>query len=92
VPQIAQFISPLDRLRSLGSGGLLPGGTAPPPVFSKSNNVNEVTRVPTRINIQLSLIPVVTRNAISNKFSLQKYASGDLLRGSINPGTGGGIW
>lgn len=92
VPQIAQYISPLDRLRSLGGGGLLPGGTAPPPVFNRSNNVNEVTRVPTKINIQLGLIPVVTRNAISNKFSLQKYASGDLLRGSVNPGTGGGIW
>lgn len=92
MPQIAQFISPLDRLRTLSSK-IRPGGTAPPPTFINSKNINEVTRVPAKITIQLSCLPVVTRNAISNSFSLKKYASGELMRGSVNFGrTGGGVW
>ena len=92
MPQIAQFISPLDRLRTLSSK-IRPGGTAPPPTFINSKNINEVTRVPAKITIQLSCLPVVTRNAISNSFSLKRYASGELMRGSVNFGkTGGGVW
>jgi hypothetical protein len=48
--------------------------------------------VPSKLTIQLNCVPVVTRNAISNKFSLKEYATGRLMRGSVNPGTGGGIW
>jgi hypothetical protein len=92
MPQIAQFISPLDRLRTLGSK-IRVGGTAPPPTFINSQNINEVTRVPSKINIQLTCLPIVTRNAVSNTFSLRKYASGELMRGSVNFGrTGGGMW
>lgn len=79
------------RLRSISSQ-LQPGGLPPPPVFGSTQNINEATRVPTKITIQLSCLPVVTRNAISNKFSLKEYATGRLMRGSVNPGTGGGIW
>lgn len=92
MPQIAQFISPLDRLRTLGSK-IQVGGTAPPPTFINSQNINEVTRVPSKLNIQLTCLPIVTRNAVSNTFSLRKYASGELMRGSVNFGrTGGGMW
>jgi hypothetical protein len=51
-----------------------------------------LTRVPTKMSISLTFQPIVTRNAISNEFSLKDYASGKLLRGSQNPKTGGGIW
>lgn len=92
MPQIASFFSPLDRLRTLASK-IGPGGKAPPPTFINSQNINEVTRVPAKITIQLTCLPIVTRNAMSNSFSLQKYASGELMRGSVNFGkTGGGIW
>ncbi len=51
-----------------------------------------VTRVPTKISISLTFNPMITRYAASNKFSLEAYAKGDLLRGSTNPGNGGGMW
>ena len=91
MPQITKWLSPLDRLRTLTSK-IQPGGLPPPPAFQKSQNINEITRVPTKISIQLSAIPVVTRNAISNQFSLKKYATGELMKGSTNPKAGGGIW
>ena len=92
MPQIAQFISPLDRLRTLSSK-IRPGGTAPPPTFINSQNINEVTRIPAKLTIQLTCLPIISRKAMSNAFSLQKYASGELMRGSVNFNkTGGGIW
>jgi hypothetical protein len=91
-PTAARSFSPLDRLRSLVSSGISKGGLPPPPIFQNSQNIKEGTRVPTKINIQLSCLPIATRNAVSNKFSLRDYASGKLLRGSVNPGTGGGMW
>ena len=92
MPQIATFFSPLDRLRTLASN-IVPGGKAPPPTFINSQNINEVTRIPAKITIQLTCLPIITRNAMSNSFSLQKYASGELMRGSVNFNkTGGGIW
>jgi hypothetical protein len=91
-PTAARSFSPLSRLRSLVSSGIGPGGTAPAPNFQNSQNINESTRVPTKINIQLTCLPIATRNAVSNKFSLKDYANGSLLRGSVNPGTGGGFW
>jgi len=48
------------------------------------------TYVPTKMQIQLSAVPIVSRNDISRAFSLRKYATGDLLRGSKR--NGGGIW
>lgn len=50
------------------------------------------TRIPTKLTINLTALPVITRNTISNKFSLQEYATGKLLRGNVEKGNGGGIW
>ena len=74
--------------------GIAPGGNPPPPTFAQvARNINEVTRVPSKIQIQLTCLPVVTRNAISNHFSLEAYARGALMKGSSNPRSfGGGIW
>jgi hypothetical protein len=92
MPQIASFFSPLDRLRTLSSN-LGKGGTAPPPTFVTSKNINEVTRIPSKISIQLSCIPIVSRNTMSNQFSLKQYANGSLLKGTANfSRTGGGLW
>jgi hypothetical protein len=81
----------IERLRSslISKGGKKPVSTSGklPPSLSQS-----LTRVPTKISISLTFQPIVTRNAVSNEFSLQDYASGKLLRGSQNKNTGGGIW
>lgn len=80
-------------IQRLTGSGLRPGGKSKQPVFvNKPLGTDTVTRVPTKISIQLTFLPIVTRNAITNHFSLQKYATGALLRGSVNRGTGGGIW
>lgn len=69
------------------------GGEPQPPDFIQpgSYQVQEPTYVPTRIQIAITALPVVSRNDISNNFSLQQYGSGKLLRGSRKPGLGG-IW
>jgi len=90
----------LDRL--LGSG-LNPGGTSKPSVFVNAPTGNNlVTRVPTKISIALTFLPIVTRKAMTGGidrngstaygFSLKDYANGSLLRGSQHPKNGGGLW
>ena len=66
------------------------GATKAAPNFSKATNT-QPTYVPTKIQLSVSCYPIVTRNDISNNFSLAKYATGALLQGRKNPG-GGGIW
>jgi hypothetical protein len=68
-------------------------GLAPKtPNFSTQNSMinSEATYVPTKLQLQITCIPIVTRNDISNKFSLKEYATGALFRGSKR--SGGGIW
>ena len=50
----------------------------------------EPTYVPTKMTIQITAVPIISRNDISNRFSLADYASGKLLRGKTN--SSGGIW
>jgi hypothetical protein len=77
------------RMQS-GTNHLNAGATESAPNFSKATNT-QPTYVPTKISISLVAYPIVTRNAISNTFSLKDYATGKLLQGSKNP-SGGGIW
>jgi hypothetical protein len=85
----ANFLSGAARLLGIGVG---PGGTPRPPSYpSTPASINaETTWVPTRIELQINCAPVMSRNMVSNKFSLRDYASGNLLRGSKN--LGGGMW
>lgn len=75
----------------LSTNGLTLGAENPRPRFA-SNFTGEVTYVPTKIQMMISCLPIVTRNDISNKFSLKEYATGALLQGSKRSGGGGGIW
>jgi hypothetical protein len=71
------------------AAGLQTGGLAAPPVFQNTpSGTIDPTYVPTKMSIQISAIPIVTRNDISNNFSLKKYATGEL----IHRPSGGGIW
>jgi hypothetical protein len=42
--------------------------------------LNTPTYVPSKINIQLTLLPVQTRQQVSTQFTLKDFASGDLLK------------
>ena len=87
----------LERIGNIGSfirlgGRILPGGNPVPPVFSPPTpGSGEGTYVPTKITMTITANPVVSRNEISNEFSLRDYASGKLLTGSQRP-NGGGMW
>lgn len=67
------------------------GGNPPPPAWRNApTGAVEPTYVPTKISLSISAVPVVSRNDISNRFSLNEYGAGNLLRGSRN--NGAGIW
>ena len=77
------------------AGGLNTGAVASPPNFTPntgaaSGGASDPTYVPTKMQITIGAVPIVTRADISNTFSLEKYATGELLRGSQRKG--GGIW
>lgn len=78
-------------MQNQSSTKVLPGGIVAPPQFSRPSvaTVNEPTYVPTRIKLNFTALPVVSREDISNRFSLRDYATGALLQGKD---TGGGIW
>jgi hypothetical protein len=71
-------------------GGLQPGGGTAPAQFNTPPGSRDVTYVPTKMSISIQAVPIVTRNDISNKFSLKEYGTGKLLRGTQRQG--GGIW
>lgn len=68
------------------------GGSTPPTDFSQGTGSTVPTWVPTKINIQFSAYPVVSRNDVSNQFSLKAYADGTLLRGSTRKTNKAGMW
>ena len=70
-------------------GQLSPGGSKPPAAFKVTDSTG-ITYVPTKMTITLSCIPILSRNTISNKFSLEQYAKGTLTRGNKNDFPG--IW
>jgi hypothetical protein len=72
-------------------GILNTGATEAPAKFPDKATNTKATYVPTKMSISITAFPIVSRNNISNTFSLKKYATGELLQGSINP-RGGGIW
>lgn len=82
-----------DSVSRLQGTGADPGGEYPAPDFSNTETPieeNLVTWVPTKIQLSITCIPIMSRNQVSNKFSLEEYASGSLLNGIDKQG--GGFW
>jgi hypothetical protein len=71
------------------ANALLTKGAQPPqpgpynPVPGMVNNQTPASYVPTKMEIDITLIPVQTRSQLSKTFSLQGFANGDLLRGGF---------
>ena len=74
---------------ALIGGQLEPGGTRPVATFTDTQD-QKITYVPTKITLTITCLPVVSRNDISNRFSLKDYASGNLMIG--DQGTNPGLW
>ena len=54
--------------------------TRPPPTGPNTNNP---TYVPTKMDIVVTLMPVQSRTQVSQQFSLENFANGNLLRGGF---------
>jgi hypothetical protein len=76
------FSSVLNRLASVGlkKGALTAASASPAP---PSLSLNSPTYVPTRIEIQLTLLPMQSRSQVSKQFSLKGFANGNLLKGGF---------
>jgi len=70
--------------------GLNTGATANGPNWSNLGSTRAPTYVPTKMQMQITAVPIVTRYDISQKFSLAEYGTGKLLQGTVR--SGGGIW
>ena len=96
VPSVLQDKNGRNALQQIGglirlAGRILPGGNPVPTVFTPPPpGSGESTYVPTKIQMTITALPVVSRNEISNNFSVKDYATGKLLRGSRRKG--GGMW
>jgi hypothetical protein len=70
-------------LSRLFGAGMSFGGT-PAPTYTREliyQRENQgITMVPTKMDINFNLIPIQTRDQISNEYSLKDYASGSLLK------------
>lgn len=67
--------SVLSRLRG---SGLNKGGVSTAPKFTALSN-SEATYIPTKIQLSITCVPVVSRNDIAKNFSVEEYAKGTLL-------------
>ncbi len=63
--------------------GALPKIPAAGPVNGTVTNTQSSTYVPTKLEIDLTLIPVQTRSQVSKQFSMQEFANGNLIRGGF---------
>jgi hypothetical protein len=90
-PETSRNNSPNSANGRLPNSGLAPGGGAIPPKFNVNYSSKTPTYVPTKIALSITAVPIISRNVISNDFSLRDYATGKLLKGSDRP-IGKGIW
>ena len=56
---------------------------SPDPVVGSVNNTQLANYVPTKMEIDITLIPVQTRSQVSKQFSLKGFANGDLIKGGF---------
>lgn len=86
-PSTAAATNPPDRTAGTG---VSPGGVPPPPQFAPIAEPNSVSWVPSKIQLSVSCVPMMSRNQVSNEFSFEKYATGTLLNGVYSQT--GGFW
>lgn len=73
----------LSSIWSRLTGANLPQGGVNYPPAPPNLGLNSPTYVPTKMSISLTLLPMPTRSQVSQQFSLEAYANGNLLRGGF---------
>jgi len=79
-PGGANFVGAIRLANALLNKGAIPQLPAANALRSAVNNTNECTYVPTKMEIDITLIPVQTRSQVSKQFSLKEFANGNLLK------------
>jgi hypothetical protein len=74
--------------RLLGAGlntvnPTMPNVPTPGMIQSNVTNINDATYVPTKMEINITLLPTNTRAQVSQQFSLKAFANGNLLKGGF---------
>jgi hypothetical protein len=73
-----------NRIANAGLNKFFPSKKpAPDPVVGTVNNTQLANYVPTKMEIDITLIPVQTRRQVSKQFSMEGFANGNLLRGGF---------
>ena len=70
------------QLNRLASAFLTKGAISNPPP-PPTLGLNRPTYVPTKMEIQITLLPVQSRQQVSKQFSLKEFANGNLLKGGF---------
>jgi hypothetical protein len=65
------------------AAALLTKGAIPNPPAPASLGLNRPTYVPTKIEIQLTLLPIQSRSQVSKQFSVKEFANGNLIKGGF---------
>ena len=77
---VTPFVNPsVSRLQNAG----LPQGGITTPTAPPTLGTNSPTYVPTKMEIQLTLLAIQTRSQVSNQFSLKNFANGNLIKGGF---------
>ena len=72
-----------NRLLNAGLANFTATPPAPSSVVANINNTQLANYVPTKMDIDITLIPVQTRSQVSKQFSLKGFANGDLIKGGF---------
>ena len=89
LPKTESGGNPISAVISRLRNALLPKGALPNvpqeliTVSQSVNNIDNSTYVPTKITVQINLLPIQTRNQQSQQFSVKGFANGDLLKGGF---------
>jgi len=73
----------LSSIWSRLTGANLPKGAINYPPAPPNLGLNSPTYVPTKLQMSLTLLPIQSRQQVSQQFSLKEYANGNLLKGGF---------
>lgn len=65
------------------AAALLTKGAIPKPPGPPTLGQNRPTYVPTKMEIQITLLPIQSRNQVSKQFSVKGFANGNLIKGGF---------
>jgi len=82
-PSINRLANAIDKFGSFLKPGALTGAPQSNDVPGTVTNSNRATYVPTKIELNITLLPVQTRSQVSKQFSNKEFANGNLLKGGF---------